>query len=104
VVDRGNGLFACVQSGHGAWEMLADDELAATLQAELGFGAAGWYKVVREKRATFSCRPGTPRPGATTGHPRIALAGDHTWSDYPATLEGAVRSGRRAAHALSGTG
>ncbi|QKV56676.1 MAG: FAD-dependent oxidoreductase [Dechloromonas sp.] len=30
------------------------------------------------------------------------LAGDYTWADYPATLEGAVRSGRRAAHAVLG--
>jgi squalene-associated FAD-dependent desaturase len=104
VVDRGNGLLACVQSGSGAWEALADDDLVAALAAELGLGHAGWHKVVREKRATFSCRPGTPRPGAATTHPRIALAGDHTWSDYPATLEGAVRSGLHAAQVLSGTG
>jgi squalene-associated FAD-dependent desaturase len=104
VVDRGSGLLACVQSGSGAWEALADDELAAALQAELDCGRAGWHKVVREKRATFSCRPGLARPGATTGYPRVVLAGDHTWSDYPATLEGAVRSGRRAAHAVLGTG
>lgn len=104
VVDRGNGLVACVQSGSGPWEALAEDDLAAALEEELGFGHAAWRKVVREKRATFSCRPGIPRPGAAIPHPRISLAGDHTWSDYPATLEGAVRSGLRAAHALSGTG
>ncbi|NJD25561.1 MAG: hypothetical protein FIB06_09155 [Betaproteobacteria bacterium] len=104
VVDRGNGLLACVQSASGAWEVLADDELVAALENELGFGHADWHKVVREKRATFSCRPGITRPGATTAHPRIVLAGDHTWQDYPATLEGAVRSGLRAAHSLTGTG
>ena len=40
-------------------------------------------------------------PGAFDGAPDRAadafLAGDYTWDDYPATLEGAVRSGRRAA-------
>jgi monoamine oxidase len=30
----------------------------------------------------------------------LFLAGDHTWAEYPGTLEGAVRSGRRAAHEL----
>ncbi len=35
-----------------------------------------------------------------TADPRVILAGDYTWADYPATLEGAVRSGRRAAHTL----
>jgi uncharacterized protein with NAD-binding domain and iron-sulfur cluster len=56
----------------------------------------GWHRVIREQRATFSCRPNLPRPPATLG-PRLFLAGDHSWAEYPATLEGAVRSGRRAA-------
>ena len=98
VVDRGNGLLACVVSGHGDWEALPDDELATTLAGELDLGeAAAWHKVIREKRATFSARPGIRRPACRTSHPRIFLAGDYTWDDYPATLEGAVRSGRRAA-------
>ena len=76
----------------------SDDELAATLAGELDLGeAAAWHKVIREKRATFSARPGIRRPACRTSHPRIFLAGDYTWDDYPATLEGAVRSGRRAA-------
>ena len=101
VVDHGNGLLACVLSGHGDWESLADEVLAAALQHELDLPEkAGWCKVIREKRATFSCRPGIPRPPGTTAHPYVLLAGDYTWADYPATLEGAVRSGRRAAHVL----
>ncbi|MGB7502184.1 MAG: hydroxysqualene dehydroxylase HpnE [Azonexus sp.] len=101
VVDHGNGLLACVLSGHGDWESLDDDALAAALQQELAIPEkAGWCKVIREKRATFSCRPGIPRPPCTTAHPYVLLAGDYTWADYPATLEGAVRSGRRAAHVL----
>ena len=101
VVDRGNGLLACVLSGHGDWEALADADLAATLQVELGnTEKVDWHKVIREKRATFSCRPGIARPDCVTAHPRVMLAGDYTWADYPATLEGAVRSGRRAAHLL----
>ena len=96
-------MIGCVLSGHGDWEALADEELAAALQAELpASGPATWYRVIREKRATFSCQPGIPRPACVTSHPRVLLAGDYTWADYPATLEGAVRSGRRAAHELLG--
>ncbi len=98
VVDRGDGLLACVQSGHGEWEKLSDHGLAAALQNELGLGGpVRWQRVVREKRATFSCRPGLSRADRVDGQPRLLLAGDHSWADYPATLEGAVRSGRRAA-------
>lgn len=103
VVDRGEGLFACVLSGHGDWERLDDAGLAAALQHELQLdGQASWHKVIREKRATFSCRPGIPRPGEITAFPQIVLAGDYTFADYPATLEGAVRSGLRAARQLIG--
>ncbi len=104
VIDRGNGLLACVLSGHGDWETLADDTLADALQQELPIAEkAGWHKVIREKRATFSCRPGTARPSCATTDPRVVLAGDYTWADYPATLEGAVRSGKRAANTLWST-
>ncbi len=102
-VDRGDGLIACVLSGHGAWETLDDTALSARLQQELQIAEpVTWTKTIREKRATFACRPKLPRPGWQTAHPRLFLAGDYTWADYPATLEGAVRSGRRAAHAALG--
>jgi squalene-associated FAD-dependent desaturase len=101
IVDRGNGLLACVLSGHGDWEALADDQLTAALCAELALPEPPhWQQVVREKRATFSCRPSLARPDWRTADSRVVLAGDYTWADYPATLEGAVRSGRRAAHAV----
>lgn len=100
VVDRGNGLLACVLSGKGSWEALDDAALAKAAASRLGFGEPNWQGVIREKRATFSCRPGIARPGEKTHSPRLFLAGDHTWADYPATLEGAVRSGLRAARAL----
>lgn len=101
LLDRGRGLLACILSGHGDWENLDDRTLAETLQDELGTGSrAVWQKVIREKRATFSCRPGLPRPAWRTSHPRLLLAGDYTWAEYPATLEGAVRSGRRAARRI----
>ena len=97
VVDRGQGVLACVLSGHGDWEKLDDVALAATLDQELGWpNSTGWQKVIREKRATFAAIPGLHRPDFKTSNPRLFLAGDYTWADYPATLEGAVRSGRRA--------
>ena len=105
VVDRGNGLLAAVQSGHGDWEVLADHELVQTLHSEIspllpGHPHTQWHGIIREKRATFSCRPGLPRPEAATDHPLVWLAGDACWADYPATLEGAVRSGTFAARQL----
>jgi squalene-associated FAD-dependent desaturase len=103
-VDRGNGLLACVLSGHGDWESLAEPELVAALVAELGLPEApGWSRLIREQRATFACRPNVARPDQRTPDQRILRAGDYTWADYPATLEGAVRSGQRAAHALLGS-
>ncbi len=101
VVDRQGGLLACILSGHGDWEALTDAALAAALESELKLATkASWRKVIREKRATFSGRPDIARPACTTSHPAVFLAGDYTWADYPATLEGAVRSGRRAAQHL----
>jgi len=59
--------------------------------------------VVKEVNATFSPMPGIDgyRPGTTTVWPRVFLAGDWTATGWPATMEGAVRSGYLAAEALS---
>lgn len=102
VIDRGDGLLGCVLSGHGDWEALSDDALAIRLAAELALPTAPlWHGVIREKRATFSCRPGLSRSPAATASPRLWRAGDYTWADYPSTIEGAVRSGLRAATATA---
>ncbi len=60
--------------------------------------------VIKEIHATYSPRPGTDayRPGASTGWPRVFLAGDWTATGWPATMESAVRSGYAAAEALAG--
>lgn len=60
------------------------------------------FYVTREHRATFRPSPGTLRlrPRATTADPRIALAGAWTDTGWPATMEGAVRSGRQAARSV----
>jgi zeta-carotene desaturase len=59
--------------------------------------------VVKEIRATFSAKPGLEkfRPVAKTSIPNLFLAGDWTKSGWPATMEGAVRSGYLAAEAVS---
>ena len=59
--------------------------------------------VVKEQRATFSAAPGTEelRPTAESGPPNVFLAGDWTRSGWPATMEGAVRSGYLAAEAVT---
>lgn len=57
--------------------------------------------VVKEARATFSATPGLRRPGPATRWPNLFLAGDWTDSGWPATMEGAVRSGYMAAEAVA---
>ena len=59
--------------------------------------------VIKELRATFSAAPGTEasRPSAHTGNANLFLAGDWTRSGWPATMEGAVRSGYLAAEAVT---
>jgi squalene-associated FAD-dependent desaturase len=58
--------------------------------------------VIKELHATYSPRPGIDayRPAAATAWPRVFLAGDWTATGWPATMEGAVRSGYLAAEAL----
>jgi len=53
---------------------------------------------------TFSALPGVDRyrPGPETAWPRVFLAGDWTATGWPATMEGAVRSGYMAAEAVAG--
>jgi hydroxysqualene dehydroxylase len=56
-------------------------------------------RVVKERRATFAQTPSAlkMRPKTATNHPNLLLAGDWTATGVPATIEGAVRSGFRAA-------
>ena len=59
--------------------------------------------VIKEIHATYSPKPGVDlyRPGNSTAWPRVFLAGDWTATGWPATMEGAVRSGYLAAQALA---
>ena len=60
------------------------------------------YKVVKEKRATFAQTPESERlrPPAQSYYQNLLLAGDWTNTQLPATIEGAIRSGYRAAELL----
>ena len=57
------------------------------------------WQIVRERRATFAATPEQDgkRPGAATSWRNLVLAGDWTNTGLPATIEGAIRSGNRAA-------
>jgi len=101
------GVFAFVISGARWWVDAGLDATAAAvlLQARQAFPAGTWptppevLRAVAEKRATFRCVPGLQRP-PTAVAPGLAAAGDYVAGPYPATLEGAVRSGLAALASL----
>ena len=110
VFDRGRlggpkGLLAAVISASGAHEQLTKEDLTARIEIELK-AALGelpspqWSQVITEKRATFSCAPALARPEMFSAIPGLVLAGDYVASEYPGTLEAAVRSGIAAAKAV----
>jgi monoamine oxidase len=79
------------------------DLIGGALTARLGHAELLWSRVSREPRATFAARPGTRRLRWTmrTSRPNVYLAGAWVASDWPATMEAAVRSGLAAARAVS---
>ena len=78
------------------------ERIAAQLTNRLGEAELLWSRVSREPYATIALRPGTERLGVETPRPQIARAGAWTDTGWPATMESAIRSGRRAAqHILS---
>jgi len=108
VFDRGQlgdepGLLAFVVSAAQPW---VDRGAPATAQATLAQAHAALgphlgdtpqvVHTLTEKRATFACTPGLNRPAARIA-PGLYCAGDFVAGPYPATLEGAVRSGLGAA-------
>jgi hydroxysqualene dehydroxylase len=104
------GRFAFVISGARPWvERGREAIIAAVLQQARAVlhRADGRpcepevMHVVAEKRATFRCTPGLDRPAAEIA-PGLVAAGDYVDGPYPATLEGAVRSGLNAARLLQG--
>ena len=100
-------LLAFVVSGAAAWvergAAATEAAILAQAAAELGSHLRAPLRVVRtmvEKRATFACVPGLRRPPITVA-PGLFAAGDYIEGPYPATLEGAVRSGLAAARAVA---
>jgi len=61
------------------------------------------WQIVRERRATFAATPeqDARRPGLRTAWNNLVLAGDWTNTGLPATIESAIRSGHRAAAAIT---
>jgi squalene-associated FAD-dependent desaturase len=112
------GLMALVVSGAGRWLEAGMPSLARAALAQarrdlthasIGTSAlratpgstSDWMVVqtIAEKRATFLCTPALMRPGAAIA-PGLHAAGDYVDGPYPATLEGAVRSGVEASRRL----
>jgi hydroxysqualene dehydroxylase len=97
------GLFAFVISGARLWSDagLPTTEAAVLAQAASAFSPGTWpvpprvLRALTEKRATFACTPGLLRPPSDVA-PGLSAAGDYIAGPYPATLEGAVRSGEVA--------
>ena len=79
------------------------DRVAGQVTERLGAAELQWSRVSREPAATFAARPGAARlrPGAATGRPNVVRAGAWTDTGWPATMEGAIRSGREAARVLT---
>ena len=112
-LERGQYLAVSL-SAADAYVGVSSADLRRTFEPELArlFPAARQARLERffvtcERTATFRQEPGTRRlrPGPTTGVPGLYLAGAWTDTGWPATMEGAVRSGRAAARqALLGMG
>ena len=108
IFDRGSfcqqaGLISVVISCKGEHMAMDDDTLTQTVHDEISIlftNKPALIKsfVIREKRATFACTVNINdiRPKNTTDIKGLYLAGDYTNTGYPATLEGAVRSGLAA--------
>ncbi len=104
--DRGRlraadaGVLAFVLS-HSQGER--EDLQAATLEqarAQLGLDGLIALRTITERRATFACTPGLRRPPGSVA-PGLWAAGDFIDGPYPATIEGAVRSGQAAGRAAA---
>jgi squalene-associated FAD-dependent desaturase len=106
VFDRGQlggppGLLAFVVSAVAGDRATLETQVLAQAQAQLGL-ALQVVQTVIEKRATFACTPALQRPPGQIA-PGLLACGDYVAGPYPATLEGAVRSGMQAAALLATT-
>lgn len=98
------GRLSTTTSGADRLLELSREELASRIWEEVA-QVAGLpkevppWQIVRERRATFAATPqeNARRPGTRTAFSNLYLAGDWTDTGLPATIEGAIRSGNRAA-------
>ena len=93
------GLLAAVVSDCTLDSEALSACVLAQLQTQLGLAPLQHVKTLVEKRATFACLPNMRRPSAPI-LPKLWACGDYVQGPYPATLEGAVRSGFEAIDAL----
>ncbi|OOG35877.1 desaturase [Polaromonas sp. A23] len=101
VFDRGQlggpaGLLAFVVSASSVDNAALTQRILGQGERQLGQAGLQAVQTVVEKRATFACLPGLQRP-AIQVRPGLLACGDYVEGPYPATLEGAVRSGLQAA-------
>ena len=104
VFDRGQlggppGLLAFVVSASQQGSKEITHQVMAQAAEQLGLHGLRVLQTIVEKRATFACTPNLKRPGALIV-PGLLACGDYIDGPYPATLEGAVRSGLHAASLL----
>jgi len=104
VFDRGRlggpvGLLAFVVSASTGDSATLTQQVLAQASRQLGLNALEAVQTIVEKRATFACTPGLQRPALEVARDLLAC-GDYIDGPYPATLEGAVRSGLAAARGL----
>jgi hydroxysqualene dehydroxylase len=106
-IDSRPGRYVAVASAvaaelDGGLEPLAQAIEAQVKQQCPALQAATRVQQHADRRATFACVAGLARPPQQV-LPGLAVAGDYVDGPYPATLEGAVRSGQAAATTLLGT-
>jgi hypothetical protein len=94
-----HGTLALVVSVTDTPRDLLERQVIAQARSRLGQPGLTPLRTIVEKRATFACTPGLVRPAATLG-PDLSACGDYVAGPYPATLEGAVRSGLLVARTL----
>ena len=103
-----DGRLSVTISGADRLIDMPREELARIVWAEVAQAAnlpvepMPTWQIVSEKRATFAALPEEEmrRPGTRTRWNNLMLAGDWTATGLPATIEGAIRSGQKAADAL----
>jgi squalene-associated FAD-dependent desaturase len=107
--NPGEHYLQVVVSASRQFRGLGHEEVERRIVAELAHlfpaavpAALRRARVVTEHEATFSAVPGVDRwrPAQTSPLPNLVLAGDWTATGWPATMEGAVRSGYLAAQVI----